>query len=106
MTVAETFNNIQASFNSTAAAGLNKTIEVDLSGEEGGKWAIKIVNQTCEVIPGGVEKADLTLTMSDQNWLALVERRLDPMSAFVTGKIKATGDLPLAMRVSNFFKLQ
>jgi len=101
MTVAETFKNIQASFNPTTAAGLNKTIEVDLSGDEGGKWAIKIANQTCELVPGGVEKADLTLTMSDQNWLALVERRLDPMNAFVTGKIKATGDLPLAMRVDS-----
>jgi putative sterol carrier protein len=106
MTVAETFENMQAYFNSSAAAGLNKTIQVDLSGDEGGKWAIKIANQMCELIPGGVDEPDLTLIMSDQNWLAIVERRLDPMNAFVTGKIKATGDLPLAMRVPNLFKWQ
>lgn len=106
MTVAETFKNIQARFNPTAAAGLNKTIQVNLSGNEGGKWAIQIAHQTCELIPGGVDKPDLTLTMTDQDWLALIERRLDPMSAFVTGRLKATGDLQLAMRVSDLFNLQ
>jgi putative sterol carrier protein len=106
MTVAETFENMQTYFNPTAAAGLNKIIQVNLSGEEGGKWAIKIANQKCELLPGGVDKPDLTLTMSDQNWIAIVERRLDPMNGFVTGKIKAAGDMMLAMRIPNLFKWQ
>jgi putative sterol carrier protein len=106
MTIAETFESIPTKFNPSAAAGLNKIIQVNLSGDEGGKWAIKIVNQTCELIPGGVDKPDLTLAMSDQNWLALVERRLDPRTGFLTGKIKATGDLPLAMRIPNLFNWQ
>ena len=106
MTVAETFENMQTYFNPSAAAGLNKIIQVNLSGEEGGKWAVKIANQKCELLPGGVDKPDLTLTMSDQNWIAVVERRLDPMNGFVTGKIKATGDMMLAMRIPNLFKWQ
>ena len=105
MTVLETFENMYAHFNPAAAAGLNKTIQINLSGEQGGKWAIRVANEACELIPGGVEKADLTLDMSDQNWLALVERRLNPMSGFMTGKIKATGELPLAMRMLNLFSL-
>ena len=106
MTVAETFESIQARFNSTAAAGLNKTIQLNLSGEQGGKWAIKIANQKCDLIPGGVDKPDLTLTMSDQNWIALIERRLDPMNGFLTGKIQAAGDMTLVTRIPNLFKLQ
>jgi len=105
-TVAETFENMQAHFNPGAAAGLDKTIQINLSGEQGGKWAIKIANQKCELIPGGVDQPDLTLTLSDENWLALIERRLNPMTAFMMGKIKATGELPLAMRVPNLFGMQ
>lgn len=105
-TVAETFQNMHAHFNPAAAAGLDKTIQINLSGEEGGKWAIKIVDQTFTLIPGGVDQPDLTLSMSDENWLALIERRLNPMTAFMMGKIKATGDLPLAMRVSSLFGMQ
>lgn len=106
LTVAQTFQNMQAHFNPSAAAGLDKTIQIDLSGEQGGRWAVKIVNQTVTLIPGGVDKPDLTLTMSDQNWLALVEGHLNPMNAFLMGQIKATGDLPLAMRVPNLFNMQ
>ena len=106
LTVAQTFQDMPAHFNPAAAAGLDKTIQINLSGEQGGQWAIRIANQTFELIPGGVDQPDLTLTMSDENWLALVEGRLNPMTAFMTGKIKATGDLPLAMRVPNLFNMQ
>ncbi len=103
MTVAETFEAMQKLFNPAAAAGLNKTFQWDITGEQAGKWAIKIANQTCEVIPGGVEKPDLTMQMSDQTWLAITEGKLDPMNAFMTGKVKASGDLMLAMRMQQVF---
>jgi putative sterol carrier protein len=105
MTVEETFDMLQSRFNPGAAAGLNKTIQLDLSGEDAGKWALKIANQTCELIPGGVEKPDLTLTMSDQDWLDLVARKLDPMQAFMIGRIKYSGDIMLAQRMIALFRL-
>jgi putative sterol carrier protein len=103
MTVAETFEAMQTLFNPSAAAGLNKTIQWNISGEQAGQWAFKIANQTCELIQGGVEKPDLAMAMSDQDWLAIAEGRLDPMNAFMTGKVKATGDLSLAMRLPQLF---
>ncbi len=106
MKVAETFDNMQEAFNPSAAAGLNKLLQLHITGEDSGTWAIKIANQACELIPGGVEKPDLTMTMSDKDWLAIVERKLDPMQAFVSGKIKAAGDMMLAMRVPNLFRFK
>lgn len=103
MTVAETFEAMKGLFNPTAAAGLNKTIQWNISGEDAGNWAVKIVNQTCEVIPGGVEKPDLTLSMLDKDWLAIADGKLNAIQAFTTGKVKAAGDLSLAMRVNNIF---
>ena len=103
MTVAETFETMKSLFNPTAASGLNKTIQWNISGEDAGKWAVKIANQTCEVIPGGVEKPDLTLSMSDKDWLAIAEGKLNAIQAFTTGKVKAAGDLSLAMRINNIF---
>lgn len=103
MAVAETFETMKDLFNPTAAAGLNKTIQWNISGEEAGKWAVKIANQTCEVITGGVEKPDLTLSLSDLDWLAIATGKLNAMQAFATGKVKASGDLSLAMRLNNLF---
>jgi putative sterol carrier protein len=103
MTVAESFAAMQAIFNPAAAAGLNKTFQWNISGEQAGVWALKIANQTCEVIPGGVEKPDITFLTSDTDWLSIAEGKLDPMSAFASGKLKVTGDLMLAMRVPQLF---
>ncbi len=103
MTVAETFETMKTLFNPTAAAGMNKTIQWNISGDEAGKWAFKIADQTCELIEGGVEKADLTMSMSDKDWVAIAEGTLDPMNAFMMGKVKTQGDVMLAMRIQQIF---
>lgn len=106
MTVDESIKRLQEHFNPEAAADLNKTIQFNISGEETGKWAMKIADQTCELIPGGVEKPDLTLSLADKDWIAISEGKLDAMSAYMTGKLKTTGDIMLAMRIPNIFALR
>jgi putative sterol carrier protein len=106
MTVDESFKTMQTLFNPAAAAGFNKTIQWNISGEQAGKWAFKIANQTCELIEGGVDKADLTMSMADQDWLAIAEGSLDPMNAFMTGKVKTAGDMMLAMRIPQVFPVK
>lgn len=106
MNVAESFEHLQQAFNPAAAAGLNKTIQLHITGSDGGVYAARIENQTCQLIPGGVEKPDLTLTTSDQDWIAIVNGQLDAMNAFLGGKVKAAGDMMLAMKIAQLFKLK
>jgi putative sterol carrier protein len=104
MTIPETFQLMKDSFNPAAAVGLNKTYQWNITGENGGVYTVKIANQVCELIEGpATEKPDLTVTVSVESWLALTEERLDPMKAFLTGKVKAKGDMTLAMRIPNLF---
>lgn len=103
MTVEETFETMQTLFNPAAAAGVNKIVQWDISGAETGQWAFKIANQTCELIKGGVEKPDLTMSMSDETWLAIADGKLDAVSAYMSGKVKTAGDVMLAMRVNQMF---
>jgi putative sterol carrier protein len=102
-TVAEIFEAMPAIFNSAAAAGLNKTIQWNITGEQAGSWAFKIDNGTCELIPGGVEKPDVTFTISDKDWLALADGKLDAQSAFFSGQLKIAGDMGLALRFAQLF---
>jgi putative sterol carrier protein len=106
MTVAETFEAMKAIFNPAAAKGFNKTLQLNNTGEQACKWAVKVADQTCEVIPGGVEKPDMTLNLSDQDWLSIAEGKLDPMNAFMTGKVKVTGDMMLAMKINQIFPVK
>lgn len=103
MTVTELFEALSDHFNGAAAAGLNKTLQWNITGEESGVWAFEITDGVGRLIPGGVEKADTTFTTTDKTWLAIAEGRMDAMRAFMTGKLKVSGDLNLAMKVPTFF---
>lgn len=103
MTIAELFEQMPSVFNPAAAAGMNKTFQWNITGDEAGVWAFKIANGQGEVIPGGVEKPDVTFTVSDKDWLAITEGKLDGMNAFMTGKLKVSGDMMLAMKLQSLF---
>jgi putative sterol carrier protein len=106
MTVDETFEMMKKLFKPTAAAGFNKTIQWNINGMQAGKWAFKIADQTCQLIKGGVDKADLTMSMSDQTWVAIAEGQLDPVHAFMTGNVKMSGDIMLAMHIQDLFPIK
>ncbi|MBA2285140.1 MAG: SCP2 sterol-binding domain-containing protein [Ktedonobacteraceae bacterium] len=106
MTVTESFEQMSQIFNPAAATGMNKTYQWNITGDQAGVWAFKINNGTGELIPGGVEKPDITMTMSDKDWISIAEGKLDPTSAFMTGKVKITGDMMLAMKLATIFKRQ
>lgn len=103
MTVAETFEEMAKYFNPAAAAGMTKTLQWNITGDEEGKWAFRIVNGVVELVPGGVEKADVTFSISDKDWLSMADGKLDPQSAFFSGKLKVAGDMGLALRVQQLF---
>lgn len=106
MTVEETFQTMQTLFNPAAAQGMNKTFQWNISGDQAGVYALKIENGTCELVKGGVEKPDVTFTLKDQDWLSMTEGKLDPQSAFFSGKLKVTGDIGLALRLQQIFPTQ
>ena len=99
MTMTELFEAMPARLNIAAAASLNKTVQWNITGEELGVWAIQITDGAARLIPGGVEKPDATFTIKSQDWLAIAEGKLNPMNAFMMGKLKVTGDMTLALKV-------
>jgi len=106
MTIAEAFDTMVSLFNPAAAGSMNKTLQWNITGEEAGVYALKVANGTCELIKGGVEKPDMTLTVADKDWLAIASGQLNPMNAFTSGKLKLTGDMMLAMKVQQLFPVQ
>lgn len=106
MTVAESFETMVTLFNPAAAGNMNKTLQWNVTGEDAGKYALKVADGKCELITGGVEKPDITFTVADKDWLAIAEGKLDAMSAFTTGKLKLAGDMMLAMKVQQLFPIK
>ncbi len=106
MTINELFEAMPGALNAKAAEGMNKTFQWNITGDEAGVWAFRINNGVGELIPGGVEKPDVTITVSGKDWIAITEGKLDPTTAFMTGKVKIAGDMMLAMRLQQLFPRQ
>ncbi|SRR5581483_2218131 len=103
MTVGELFETMPNKFDPKAAVGMTKTLQWNITGDDAGVWAFQIINGEGQLIPGGVEKPDITFTTRGKDWLAIAEGKLDPMKAFMSGKLKVTGDMMLAMKVPQLF---
>ncbi|UCG67276.1 MAG: SCP2 sterol-binding domain-containing protein [Deltaproteobacteria bacterium] len=57
-----------------------------------------------QVNEGSHESPNVTLTMSAETWLDIVNRELNGMQAFLSGKLKASGDIMLAQRIEKLFQ--
>jgi len=45
-------------------------------------------------------KPDCTITMTDEDYLAMSTKQLDPMTAFSTGRLTVEGNIMLAQKLS------
>lgn len=91
------------SFLPEKASGVHATILFDLSGDNGGLFWLKVADGTALSGEGEVAEADMTLKASADDWFAVTTGELNPMQAFMTGKIKILGDMGLAMKMQTMF---
>jgi putative sterol carrier protein len=87
------------------AAGIEAVVQYNLTGDQGGDWIINIGDDKCTVEKGVAESPRLTLIAEAADYLDIITGKLNAMSAFAGGKLKLKGDLNLAMKLMDFFKL-
>jgi putative sterol carrier protein len=62
----------------------------------------KIENGNLSVFEGRADKPDVTISMTDNNFVKLFRGELNPITAFMMGKLKVKGDVNLAQRLGSF----
>ncbi|MGH7697659.1 MAG: SCP2 sterol-binding domain-containing protein [Candidatus Dormibacteria bacterium] len=101
----EIMDRIPEAFQADKAQGLTATFQFEISGERGGTWHVRIQDGQCQVAAGSAPTPDISLAISDDNFVRLITGRLDGTMAFLTGKLKLRGDMALAMRLSGLFRV-
>jgi putative sterol carrier protein len=90
-------------FRTEAAHGVQAVFELDLSGDGGGKWHIKVSDGKCELASGPAQDPTVSIAMSVEDWGKLIARTLDAEQAFYDGRVRVTGDLYLATQLGAMF---
>src|SRR5258708_24276350 len=77
MTITELFEAMPDHFNIAAAAGMTKTFQWNITGDGFSGSAFKIVNCEGVLVPRGIQKPDISITVSDQDWISIVDGKFD-----------------------------
>jgi putative sterol carrier protein len=97
MTPADIFKEMPGQLDPNAAKGVNSTIQFNLSGDNGGQWYVTITE-------GTAPSANMTMTMAANDYVDMTTGKLNGQMAFMSGKLKISGDMGLAMKMQTLFK--
>jgi putative sterol carrier protein len=105
LTAQEIVMAMPKAFNAASADGLNADLQLRLAGDQGGDWVVGVRNGACTVQPGTVPNPQVTLNADAQDFVGLVTGQLNPMTAFMTGRLRVQGDMGLAARFPSLFRM-
>jgi putative sterol carrier protein len=90
-------------FRPEAAQGLEAVYELRLSGDGGGTWHMVVLDQTCQILEGAAPEPTTIISLSSQDWQALIAGKMDAFTALLQGKLTVHGDMNLATRLPGLF---
>lgn len=98
MTAYEMLHQMPRAFDAGAAGDTEATIQYQIS-----QPVYHVVSRgELEVHDGEAPDPDLTVKISDDDLVKLFRGELNPMTAFMTGKIRVSGDMTLAQQLVAF----
>jgi len=104
-TVKQLIFNHEKAFRPDLAEGVETVIQYRLTGEEAGDYIIQIADGKCTVAEGLADEPNVTLTADGRDFADVLLGKANGMQYFMTGKLKLSGDLNLAMKLTSFFKM-
>src|SRR5689334_21610227 len=95
-------------FRADRAGSTNAVIHWNITRRpDGGQdtYELVIANGTCVLSPAAEQESKLAITVDPVDFLKVVSGNGNPMMMFMTGKLKAKGDLGLAANIANLFDI-
>jgi NAD(P)-dependent dehydrogenase (short-subunit alcohol dehydrogenase family)/putative sterol carrier protein len=99
------FEKMPEAFNPEAAKGVDVVFQYQIEGPGGGDWIVTVKDGACKIEAGAAEKPTCTLKISDSDFIDLVEGRLNPMTAYTSGKLKIGGDIMKSQLIEKLFPM-
>lgn len=106
LTIETLMSKMPGAFIPEKAVGLDAVIQFRFTGEEVGEWYAVIKNGKVTVEKGSHASPKMTLTADSSDYVKIFTGEIDGMQAFMQGKLKLAGDLNLAMKLTQMFKIK
>jgi putative sterol carrier protein len=84
-------------------AGALRTVYQFQVGDGGGTWTVAIGNLVCTVSEGQTASPVAIIQISGSDFIKLAQGQLNAVQAYQQGRIKVTGDVNLAAKISDIF---
>jgi len=101
----QALEDMLAKFNPSAAEGLTAVFQWDVLGDSGGVWHIKVADGHAELINERHPSPTVSQTCGADLFLSMVNYEIDGMQAFMSGKLKMSGDMDVAQKIYELFPL-
>ena len=104
----EIFNRFPTQFRADRAGATNAVIHWIIGGRSDGghdTYEVVIADGVCTISPTAAAEPKLAVTIGALEFLQLLAGLSNPTMMFMTGKLKAKGDLGLAANLANLFDL-
>ncbi|MCA9297858.1 MAG: SCP2 sterol-binding domain-containing protein [Phycisphaerales bacterium] len=99
--VQEYFETLDKRFNAGAAAKVDAVYQFELG--EDGTYHVEVHSGACEVVEGAHDDPTTRIVMSGPNFVKMTNGELNGQMAYMSGKMKIKGSIPMAMKMKELF---
>jgi putative sterol carrier protein len=96
----EFFESLPSRAQGPKTAGIRASYVFAIDG--GGTWTVKVDDGRVAVSEGDTG-ADCTISTSEGTFERILDGQQDPMKAYLTGKLKVSGDIGAALKLKSLF---
>ena len=102
-TVEEYFATMEKRFEPEGAAGVDAIYQFELSGDEACTWHVHVQDGKMTMSDSAHAEPTTTIKMDGGNFVKMSNGTLSGQMAYMTGKMKIAGSIPMAMKMKNIF---
>ncbi|HUF38630.1 MAG TPA: SCP2 sterol-binding domain-containing protein [Anaerolineales bacterium] len=102
--ILEFMNALPDRYNPGPAGGPAAAVQFHFTGAHASDWTLELDGTDCRTKPGVLTDPSVTVTIDSGDFIRLLEGELEPMAAFMRGKLKVKGDVSLAMKLTKMFQ--
>ena len=105
MTFEELVKEVQGMAKTVDPSGIDfLAVQVNITGEGSGVFYVEVKDGKVSVEPYEYNDRNCAITMSQENFLKLLNGKMNPVTGYTLGKIKVDGDVGKALEFSKLIK--